>query len=96
MVMTNETKMSFALSFVSGFVDTAGFVALFNLFTAHVTGNLVLAGAAFIASGEHGTLWGKLLMLPVFVISVAFTSYLIKYKNANVEILILIEALFLL
>jgi uncharacterized membrane protein YoaK (UPF0700 family) len=33
------------LSFVAAFVDTCGFVALFSLFTAHVTGNFVLIGA---------------------------------------------------
>ena len=31
-----------ALGFISGFVDTLGFIALFNLFAAHITGNVVL------------------------------------------------------
>lgn len=91
--MTSETKISFALSFVSGFVDTAGFIALFNLFTAHITGNLVLAGASLFESGEHGNIAGKLVMLPVFILSVAFTSSLMKYKNASVQKLVLIESL---
>ncbi|MBC7934816.1 MAG: DUF1275 domain-containing protein [Rhizobacter sp.] len=93
--MANETKISFALSFVSGFVDTAGFIALFGLFTAHVTGNLVLAGAAFTGSGGHGNLLGKLLMLPVFVLGVVFAAYLIKYKKANALHLIVIQACFI-
>ena len=93
--MANETKISFALSFVSGFVDTAGFIALFGLFTAHVTGNLVLAGAAFTDSGGHGNLPGKLLMLPVFVMGVVFAAYLIKYKKASAGNLIFIQALFI-
>jgi uncharacterized membrane protein YoaK (UPF0700 family) len=92
-IMENETKISLVLSYVAGFVDTAGFIALLSLFTAHVTGNLVLAGAAFSAAGEHGNLAGKLLMLPLFVASVAFTSYLIKYKKATVKKLVLLEAL---
>lgn len=93
--MTSETKISFALSFVSGFIDTAGFIALFGLFTAHVTGNLVLAGAAIGNAGEHGNLSGKLLMLPVFVLSVAFASYLLKYRRSGVQQLVLAEALFI-
>lgn len=91
--MTNENRISLALSFVSGFVDTAGFIALFSLFTAHVTGNLVLAGASLADSGGYGNLLGKLLMLPVFVFSVAFTSYGIKYKGATIRQLVWIEAL---
>lgn len=93
--MAKETKISFALSFVSGFVDTAGFIALFGLFTAHVTGNLVLAGAAFTESAGHGNLVGKLLMLPVFIMGVVFAAYLIKYKMASAINLVFIQALFI-
>ena len=34
------------LSLNAGFVDTAGFLALQGLFTAHVTGNFVTLGAS--------------------------------------------------
>lgn len=61
---------SVLLSFVAGFVDTVGFVALFGLFTVHVTGNFVLIGAAAAESG-HASVLGKLLALPVFVLTVA-------------------------
>jgi uncharacterized membrane protein YoaK (UPF0700 family) len=60
------------LSFIAGYVDTVGFVALFGLFTAHVTGNLVLIGAALVRSG-HG-LVTKLAALPVFVLVVGATA----------------------
>ena len=47
-----------------GFVDTAGFLALQGLFTAHVTGNFVTLGAA-VVFGTSGTA-AKILALPTF------------------------------
>lgn len=58
------------LAFTAGFVDTAGFIALFGLFTAHVTGNFVLIGASL--ADFHPGILGKLLALPVFILAVAF------------------------
>jgi len=57
------------LSFNDGFLDTAGFVGLQGLFTAHVTGNFVTLGATLI-SGTHGVL-AKVLALPEFIAVVA-------------------------
>jgi uncharacterized membrane protein YoaK (UPF0700 family) len=57
------------LSFNGGFLDTAGFLGLQGLFTAHVTGNFVTLGAALVF-GTHGVL-GKLLALPEFVLVIA-------------------------
>lgn len=59
--MEQERKISFALSFVSGFIDTSGFIALFGLFTSHVKGNLVLAGASFFDRNSAGNLAEKLI-----------------------------------
>lgn len=90
--MANEHKISFVLSFISGFVDTAGFIALFGLFTAHITGNLVLAGTVLFDRSTHGNLSGKLLMVPVFIATVLFAGYAIKYKKATVRHLVFAEA----
>ena len=57
------------LSFNGGFVDTAGFLGLQGLFTAHVTGNFVTLGAALVL-GSHGII-GKILALPEFILVVA-------------------------
>jgi uncharacterized membrane protein YoaK (UPF0700 family) len=57
------------LSFNGGFVDTAGFLGLQGLFTAHVTGNFVTLGAALV-QGSHGIV-GKILALPEFIVVVA-------------------------
>src|SRR5664279_2744117 len=57
------------LSFNGGFVDTAGFLGLAGLFTAHVTGNFVTLGAALVL-GSHGII-GKILALPEFILVIA-------------------------
>jgi uncharacterized membrane protein YoaK (UPF0700 family) len=62
------------LSFNGGFVDTAGFLGLQGLFTAHVTGNFVTLGAALVF-GTHGVI-AKVLALPEFVLVVALARLL--------------------
>ncbi|RQH13057.1 YoaK family protein [Bradyrhizobium sp. RP6] len=59
------------MSLNAGLVDTAGFLALQGLFTAHVTGNFVTFGAAMV-QGTSGGL-AKLLALPVFCLVVVGT-----------------------
>jgi uncharacterized membrane protein YoaK (UPF0700 family) len=53
------------LSTTAGAVDVIGFLALGGLFTAHITGNLVVAAAHYITGGPGRV--GPLLALPVFV-----------------------------
>lgn len=67
------------LSFVAGYVDTVGFVALFSLFTAHVTGNFVLIGATLgqATTGSSGLL-AKLLALPCFILAVALSTLVLR------------------
>ena len=62
------------LSLNAGYVDTAGFLALQGLFTAHVTGNFVTLGAALVM-GSSGIL-AKLLALPVFCVVILVTRAL--------------------
>ena len=59
------------LSFNAGYVDTAGYLALQGLFTAHVTGNFVTIGAALVF-GTSGVV-AKLLALPVFCLVIVAT-----------------------
>ena len=66
--------MPLLLSLNAGFVDTAGFLALQGLFTAHVTGNFVTLGASLVL-GTSGAV-AKLLALPVFCVVVVLTRLL--------------------
>src|ERR1700761_970002 len=70
----SRTALPLVLSFNAGFVDTAGFLALQGLFTAHVTGNFVTLGAS-LALGTSGAI-AKLLALPVFCIVVIAARWL--------------------
>jgi uncharacterized membrane protein YoaK (UPF0700 family) len=65
-----------SLAFIAGYVDTLGFVALFGLFTAHVTGNFVLIGADLAGQGQGILI--KLLAFPAFVIGIALSSVVVK------------------
>ena len=69
---TPPARLGYALSFVAGAADTAGFLGLGGLFTAHVTGNFVLIGATLV-QGSLAGVGGKLLALPVFMLGVALT-----------------------
>ena len=78
---SRETLAESALAFTAGFVDTCGFIALFGLFTAHVTGNFVLIGA--VAAGQGHGLLAKLLALPVFVAVVALVRATTRRAGAR-------------
>src|SRR5882757_211246 len=84
---TPETNASLPLllSLNAGYVDTAGFLALQGLFTAHVTGNFVTLGAS-LALGTSGAL-AKLLALPVFCAIIVLSrlfSYALKSRELPV------------
>ncbi|MCA7951426.1 DUF1275 domain-containing protein [Burkholderia seminalis] len=53
------------LASIAGYVDTLGFVALFGLFTAHVTGNFILIGSGLAGVGQGLAI--KLLAFPAFI-----------------------------
>jgi uncharacterized membrane protein YoaK (UPF0700 family) len=72
-VLGNEFFGSVILSTVAGYVDTAGFMALYGLFTAHVTGDLITA-AATMAEGPNMGAGVRLIMIPIFMVSVALIT----------------------
>jgi uncharacterized membrane protein YoaK (UPF0700 family) len=83
-VVSRPATVAVLLSFVAGYVDTVGFVALFGLFTAHVTGNFVLIGAA-LSRDAHGGLIAKLAALPVFILAVAATTWFVHARTRTAK-----------
>jgi uncharacterized membrane protein YoaK (UPF0700 family) len=70
------------LAYISGFVDTLGFIALFGLFPAHITGNVVLLAASFV-DYRYGLLL-KLLAIPTFIAAAVVTRlYLIHHERRS-------------
>lgn len=63
------------LGFVGGFCDAVGFIALSGLFVAGVTGNIIVA-AANLVHFEGSDVVPKLVMLPVFFLSIGILSLL--------------------
>ena len=93
----NKPVLAALLSFNGGFLDTAGFLGLQGLFTAHVTGNFVTLGAALVF-GTHGVI-GKVLALPEFIAVVALARIAGAAMTARdmptMRILLSVKVLFL-
>jgi uncharacterized membrane protein YoaK (UPF0700 family) len=64
-----EERLPPMLSVIAGMVDLTGFFMLGNIFTAHITGNLVVASALVVRGGPLNP--AQLLAIPVFMIALA-------------------------
>ena len=92
-----KPSLGAVLSFNGGYVDTAGFIALQGLFTAHVTGNFVTIGSALIF-GTSGVV-AKLLALPVFCLVVIVTrlaSFHLPQNRTALNTMLLVKLALLL
>lgn len=77
-----DHRTAVVLTAIAGFVDAAGFLALFGLFTAHVTGNLVVVGAAL--AREHTERAAvRLAVIPIFMLGVAATTLVVRRLRAQ-------------
>jgi uncharacterized membrane protein YoaK (UPF0700 family) len=67
--------LSTLLSIIAGSVDAIGFLGLGGLFTAHVTGNLVILAAHLVSGGEAPV--APMLSVPVFMVAPGLTRLLV-------------------
>ena len=64
-----EKQLPTLLSVIAGMVDVTGFLTLGNIFTAHITGNLVVFAAVMVRGGPLNL--AQALAVPVFILAVA-------------------------
>src|ERR1700739_4532143 len=64
-----ERRLPPLLSVIAGMVDLTGFFTLGHVFTAHVTGNIVVAAAAAVHAGPFNA--AQALAIPVFIAALA-------------------------
>ena len=75
-----EARLPPLLSVIAGMVDFTGFFTLGHIFTAHVTGNIVLAAVVAVDGGSFH--WAQLLAIPVFMLTLA-TVWLIAQASGR-------------
>jgi uncharacterized membrane protein YoaK (UPF0700 family) len=75
-----EARLPPLLGVIAGMVDFTGFFTLGHIFTAHVTGNIVLATVVAIDGGTFH--WAQLSAIPVFMIALA-TVWLIAQASGR-------------
>ena len=92
-----EARLPLLLSMIAGMVDSTGFFTLGHVFTAHVTGNIVLAAGVAVDGGSFH--WAQLLAIPVFMLALA-TVWLVaqasrRHGPSLARLLLLVQFLLL-
>jgi uncharacterized membrane protein YoaK (UPF0700 family) len=92
-----EKRLPPLLSVIAGMVDLTGFLNLGNLFTAHITGNLVVVAALTVRGGRINP--AQVLAIPAFMFAVAATWLLAKASGRRglslARLLLLVQFLLL-
>jgi uncharacterized membrane protein YoaK (UPF0700 family) len=92
-----EERLPPLLSVIAGMVDLTGFFTLGNVFTAHITGNLVAASAVAVRGGPLNP--AQLLAIPVFIVALALVWLIARFSNRTgpslVRLLLVVQFLLL-
>jgi len=90
--------LPFVLGSIAGSVDVIGFLGLNGLFTAHITGNLVILAAHVVAGGEASL--PLVISVPVFIIALAISRLLAggleRVRIGPLPVLLLLQLVLLL
>ena len=97
MLIRIEERLPPLLSVIAGMVDLTGFFMLGNIFTAHITGNLVVASAVAVRGGPLNP--AQLLAIPVFIVALALVWLIARFSNRTgpslVRLLLIVQFLLL-
>jgi len=92
-----EKRLPTLLSVIAGMVDLVGYLTLGNVFTAHITGNLVVIAALVVRGGRMNS--AQVLAIPIFIFAVAATWLLARVSGRRgpglARLLLLIQFLLL-
>jgi uncharacterized membrane protein YoaK (UPF0700 family) len=92
-----EARLAPLLSVIAGMVDLIGFFTLGNVFTAHITGNLVVMAAVAVRGGPLNL--AQALAIPVFAFALAAVWLVARASNRRgpslARLLLLIQLLLL-
>ena len=80
-VLNESSFIAFIMSAISGFSDVFCFIALQHLFTAHITGNIVLI--ITYAIDKTPGLVSRALAIPVFIIIASIASFIIESRGVS-------------
>jgi uncharacterized membrane protein YoaK (UPF0700 family) len=97
MLLRMEERLPAVLSIIAGMVDLTGFFMLGNIFTAHITGNLVVASALVVRGGPLNP--AQLLAIPVFIVALVLVWLIAELSNRKgpslVRLLLVVQFLLL-
>jgi uncharacterized membrane protein YoaK (UPF0700 family) len=74
-----QERLPPVLSVIAGMVDLTGFFMLGNIFTAHITGNLVVGSAVVVRGGPVNPT--QLLAIPMFMAAMALVWLIAEHSN---------------
>jgi uncharacterized membrane protein YoaK (UPF0700 family) len=92
-----EARLPPLLSVIAGMVDLTGFFTLGNIFTAHITGNFVVAAAAAVHGGPFNL--AQALAIPAFMLTLAVVRSIAQASHRHgpslARLLLLVQFLLL-